>query len=396
MLSRTDLLYDLPNYMTVYTVKSDYVHPLLNKGKLEAGLKWSMVENDYRNDAYRILDNQQMIDNTRSNHFRYTEGFAAAYVSGQKTWKQLGVQLGLRAEHTYGRGTQSGNAAVAGSSFDKQYTQLFPSLFINYKLDTVSANTLNISITRRINRPNYQYLNPFVLVRDQYSQSTGNPDIGPQHQFRYELKWQHKRLLRMAFSYNDFRNVIFQTTNVVNGIFITRPENVQRGYMFILHTGLSLDPAKWWNMNTEVSTVRLGLDGTAYGEQLNPKIYAVRINMINQFQFGKGWSGEFGGYYASRDLNGQTVTAGMIRANAGIQKKIWKDKGSIRLNMEDIFHSWKYENRSVSLRQAYYSQTSESDTQRIGLSFSYNFGNELFARKSRNRGNALDEEKSRM
>ncbi|TCD00202.1 outer membrane beta-barrel family protein [Pedobacter psychroterrae] len=396
MASRTDLFYDLPTYMTVYTVKTDYVHPLANKIKLEAGLKWSLVENDHQNDAYLLSGNQQVIDNTRSNHFKYREGFAAAYVSGQKAWKQLGIQLGLRAEHTYGLGQQMGNAVVAGSTFDNQYTRLFPTVFINYKLDTVSANTLNFSLTRRINRPNYQYMNPFVFVRDQFTQTTGNPDVLPQYQYRYELRWQHKRFLRMAVSYNRFTNVIFQTTNVVNGTFITRPENIKQGYMFITSTGLTLDPFEWWNFNAEIWAARLGLDGTAYGEQLNPKIYAARINVINQLQFGKGWSGEFGGYYASRDLNGQTVTAGMIRTNAGLQKKIWKDKGSIRLNMEDIFHSWKYENRSVSLRRAYYFQTSESDTQRIGLSFTYNFGNELFARKSKHRNNALDEEKSRM
>ncbi len=396
MASRTDLFYDLPTYMTVYTVKSDYVHPLANKAKLEAGLKWSLVENDHQNDAYLLSGNQQVIDNTRSNHFKYREGFAAAYVSGQKAWKQLGIQLGLRGEHTYGRGQQFGNAVVAGSSFDKRYTQLFPSVFINYKLDTVSANTLNFSLTRRINRPNYQYLNPFVFVRDQFTQTTGNPDILPQYQYRYELRWQHKRFLRMTLSYNHFTDVIFQTTNVLNGIFITRPENVNEGYMLLLNTGLSLEPAKWWNLNSDILLSRMGLDGTAYGERLNPKTYVARINVINQLQFGKGWSGEFGGYYASRDLNGQTFTSGMVRSNAGLQKKIWKDKGSIRLNVEDIFHSWKYENRSVSLRQAYYFQTSESDTQRIGLSFTYNFGNELFTRKSKHRNNALDEEKSRM
>ena len=396
MSGRTDLLYDLPSYMTVYTVKSDYVHPLADKAKLEAGLKWSMVENDHENDAYRMILNQQVVDNGMSNHFKYSEGYAGAYVSGQKNWKQLGVQLGLRAEHTYGKGRQLGNAEVAGSSFNNQYTQLFPSVFINYKLDTISANTLNFSLTRRINRPSYAYLNPFTFVRDQYTQTTGNPNILPQYQYRYELKWQHKRFLRMALSYNHFTNVIFQTTNVVEGIFITKPENVEEGYMLLLNTGLSLDPAKWWNFNSDILLSRMGLDGMAYGERLNPETYVARINVVNRLEFQKGWTAEFGGYYASRDLNGQTFTAGMIRANAGLQKKFWKDKASIRMNMEDLFHSWKYKNKSISLRQAYSFQTSESDTQRIGLAFSYNFGNELFARKSRHRNNALDEEKSRM
>ncbi|RYZ32243.1 MAG: hypothetical protein EOP49_37810, partial [Sphingobacteriales bacterium] len=272
MSSRTDLVYDLPTYMTVYTVKSDYVHPLPGKAKLEAGAKWSMVENDHENDAYILTGSQQVIDNSRSNHFKYREGFAAAYISGQKTWKQLGIQLGLRAEHTYGQGEQLGNEAVSGSSFDKRHTQLFPTVFINYKLDTVSANTLNFSLTRRINRPNYQYMNPFVIVRDQFTQSTGNISILPQYQYRYELRWQHKRFLRMAVSYNRFTDVIFQTTNVVDGIFITRPENVKQGYMMITSTGLSLDPFEWWNMNTEIWAARLGLDGMAYGEKLDPTI----------------------------------------------------------------------------------------------------------------------------
>jgi hypothetical protein len=64
--------------------------------------------------------------------------------------------------------------------------------------------------------------------------------------------------------------------------------------------------------------------------------------------------------------------------------------------MEDIFHSWKYENRSIGLKQAYYYQTSESDTRRFGLAFTYSFGNEIFARKSKHRDNSLDEEKGRM
>ena len=395
-LDEDNFLYQLPNTMDIYTIKTDYVHPLKNKARIEAGFKWSKVKNNNQSDYYLLQNNLQLADNGRSNHFIYQENFTAAYLTAQKSWKQFGIQTGLRVEHTGSAGNQLGNAAVAGSSFTKNYTQMFPSLFLSYKLDTVNRNTLVFSLTRRINRPNYQQLNPFTFFRDQYSYNSGNPDLEPQYQYRYELKYQYRQILRMGLSYNHFTNVVFQTTNVVNGIFITRPENVREGYMLLLNSGANLPLAKWWTFNTDVLLSRMGLNGEAYGEKLNPKTFVARINILNQLQFDKGWSAEFGGYYASRDLNGQTFTAGMFRANAGLQKKILKEKGSIRLNMDDIFHSWKYLNRSVALKQAYYFQNSQSDTRRVGLAFTYSFGSDTFARKSKHRDNSLDEEKGRM
>lgn len=397
MLLHTDrFFYDLPNTMTGYTIKSDYVHPLKNKGSLEAGLKWSRVKNDNESGYYQVAGQDKTIDNSRSNHFIYQEDNLAAYLSGQKNWNRWGLKLGLRAEHTRANGVQLGNAEMSGSTFDKKYLQLFPSVFISYKLDTTATNSFSFSLTRRINRPNYHQLNPFVYYTDQYSYRSGNAELNPQYQYRYELKYQHKQLLRIGLSYNHFTNGIFQTTNVKDGVFYTRPENLNEGYMWLLNTGLSLDPTKWWNLNSDILLSKIGLKGQAYGAPLNPETYVARINLVNRLDLGKGWNTEFGGYYASRDLNGQAFTAGMIRANAGVQKKFWKDKGSIRLNMEDIFHSWKYENRSIALKQAYYFQTSQSDTQRIGISLTYSFGNELFASKRKNREDALNAEKSRM
>jgi hypothetical protein len=273
---------------------------------------------------------------------------------------------------------------------------VFPSIFLNYKLDTVGTNTLNFSISKRINRPNYQYLNPFVFFRDKYSYSSGNPELTPQYQMRYELKYQHKQWLRLALSYNRFTDVIFQTTRVENDIFIRKPENVAFGYMIILNTNITITPAEWWTLYFEPQFARLGLDGMAYGEKLNPSIYAARIGIYNQFQFKKGWSAELGSYYVSRDLNGQTYTAGRYRVNSGIQKKIWKNKGSIRFNVDDMFHSWVARERSVGLAQAYSFQTNESDTQRFGIALTYNFGKDTFTRKSKHKNNALDEEKNRM
>nr|WP_068892155.1 TonB-dependent receptor [Pedobacter panaciterrae] len=395
-ISDSEFFYDLPSTINIYTAKADYMQTMKNNAKFEAGIKSSFVNNDNKSDYYNITDHGPIIDNGQSNHFKFRENINSAYVNVQKGWKYLSVQLGLRLENTQSKGEQLGNEIVPASSFSKNYTQLFPSVFFNYKFDTVGRNTLNFSVSRRINRPNYQYLNPFVFFKDKYSYSSGNPQLTPQYQYRYELRYQYKQLLRMGLSYNRFTDVIFQTTRVVDDVFIRKPENVAFGYMLLLNTSVTLTPAEWWTLNLEPQLSRMGLDGMAYGEKLNPSTYVARIGVYNQFQFKKGWSAELGGYYASRDLNGQTFTAGMYRVNAGIQKKIWKDKASIRFNVDDMFHSWVYENRSVALAQAYSYQIGESDTQRFGIAFTYRFGKDTFTRKSKHRNNALDEEKNRM
>ncbi|AKD57349.1 hypothetical protein SD10_23135 [Spirosoma radiotolerans] len=394
--NRTDFLYAIPSLINIYTAKADYVHPFKNKARLDAGFKSSIVDNDYIAQYYDVVNTVSFIDNAKSNHFKYHENINAAYVNSQKEWKRFGLQLGLRVENTQARGQQLGNEAVGQSNFTKNYTGVFPSAFLSYKLDTLNKNTFSLMAVRRINRPNYQLLNPFVFFKDQYSYTSGNPFVNPQYQSRYELKFQHKQLLNMGLSYNKFTNVIFQTTQAVDNIFITKPENIANGYMTILSTSLSISPRKWWFVNYTVRFLHMNLEGQVYTENLNFSTNVVRFEANNYFTINKNWNAEFSGYYASRDLNGQTVTSGMYQLRAAVQKKIWNNKGSIRLSVDDLFHSWIYHNRSVGLKQAEYFQTSKSDTQRIGFAFTYRFGKDTFARKRRHNNNASEEETGRL
>jgi hypothetical protein len=396
LIDGDEFLYLVPGNINIYTAKADYVHPLKNKASWEAGLKSSVIDNDNKSTFFDVKGNVQTIDNRNSNHFKYHENINAAYFNTRKEWKRVGMQLGLRAETTQARGNQLGNEAVVGSTFTKNYTKLFPSVFINYKLDSLNKNSLNLSFTRRINRPDYQALNPFVFFRDQYSYTAGNPLLIPQYQNRIELKFQHKQWLQMGLSYNRFTNVIFQTTEAIDTIFITRPNNVTKGFMLILNTTVSGSPTKWWNLIYTLRLSHMGLNGMSYTEKLNPSAYVARLEVYNQFRLNKGWSADLSGYYASSDLNGQAYTGMMYRVGGAVQKKIWKDKASIRISVEDIFHSWIRHNRSVSIKQAHFFQTNESDTQRVGVAFTYRFGKDTFARKRRHNDNAADDEKGRV
>ncbi|MCF0064448.1 outer membrane beta-barrel protein [Dyadobacter chenwenxiniae] len=396
LLGHEKFRYVIPAGIDIYTAKADYVHPLKNKARFEAGFKSSIVDNDNLNKFYNVNGAEQTIDNSKSNHFKYHENINAVYLNGQKSWKRLGVQFGLRTENTLVRGKQLGNDAVQGSAFTKNYTGLFPSAYISYKLDSLGNNTLGLMAVRRISRPNYQLLNPFLFYRDQYSYTSGNPLLNPQYQSRIELKYQHKQFLNMGLSYNKFSNLIFQTTEAVNDIFTTRPKNIAGGFMLLLNTTVSTSPAEWWYLNYTARLSKIGMNGRVYTENLHFNVNILRLEVNNYFTISPTWSAELGGYYASRDMNGQTLTKGMYRVNGGIQKKILKRKGSMRVAFDDLFHSWIYNNQSLSLKQSEYFQTSESDTQRISFAMTYRFGKDTFARKRRHNNNASDEEKGRI
>jgi hypothetical protein len=387
--------YLVPVNSRIYVFKADYVRPYKNQMRFEAGAKSSVINNDNISDYFNLSGGSPVFIAGNSNHFQYDENINAAYANLQKSWKRWQLQLGLRLENLQAKGNQLGNMSVEKFEFKKSSTELFPSMFVMYKLDSMGKNSLSFLTVRRINRPNYFQLNPFQFVKDQYTVTAGNPRLNPQFQYRAELKFQHKQLYWFGLSYNKFTQVIFNTTEVVGENYINRPDNLGKGFMILLNSGLSLSPAKWWNVNYVLRLSRMGLRANVYDQIVNPDAFVMRFEMMNFFPISKTVSGELGGYYASKDLNGQAFTKQMYRMNVAVQKKIWNDRGSLRLGVDDIFHSWKYRNYSFGLKQSSFYQTTEADTQRFNVSFSYRFGKDSNSRKRR-QGNVNEEEKGRL
>jgi hypothetical protein len=386
--------YDVPVNSKIYVAKADYVLPLKKSAKIEAGVKSSVIQNDNISNYYDVYSGEHVFNAERSNHFQYNENINAAYVNMQKTAKRWQGQFGLRMENLQAIGRQLGNDVVSKSEFKKHNTSFFPSASVMYKLDSLNKNSFTLLAVKRINRPNYSQLNPFVFPKDEYTYMAGNPDLNAQFQYRLELKFQHKQLYWFGLSYNKFTNVIFPTTEVADEKYITRPDNIAKGFMILLNSGLTVSPAKWWNSNNVLRISRMGIRGNVYGENLNPDAFVVRFETIQFFNISKTWSGEMGGYYASKDLNGQAFTKQMFRTNLALRKKLWDEKATIRVGVDDVLHSWKYKNRSIGLKQASFTQTTERDTQRFIVSFSYRFGKD--SNSKRKRGGVIDEEKGRL
>ena len=150
---------DISSFININSAKSDYTHPINKTMRFDAGVKFSYVDNDNKV-GYLHLSNGDWVQDDRSNHFIYQENINAAYASINKKWKKFSAQAGLRMENTVSKGHQVSN----DSTFKRIYTSLFPTVFLSY--DANKNNNFTLSFGRRINRPNYQDLNPFIWFLD--------------------------------------------------------------------------------------------------------------------------------------------------------------------------------------------------------------------------------------
>ncbi|MGV3656841.1 MAG: outer membrane beta-barrel protein, partial [Chitinophagaceae bacterium] len=168
----------LPVDINIYTAKMDYAQPFGKEGKLEAGVKTGYVATDNGANYFIPENGSEQIDYRKSNNFEYKENIAAAYVNINKQFKKFGVQGGLRYEYTTYTGNQYGNPQRQDSSFTSSYGSLFPTVFVSYKMN--DKNQFGASFARRIDRPAYQDLNPFLEFIDVYTYEQGNPFLRPQ------------------------------------------------------------------------------------------------------------------------------------------------------------------------------------------------------------------------
>jgi hypothetical protein len=391
-----NFLYVLPSNIEIYNAKADYSHPLEKGASVSAGVKWSLVDNDIQNDYYGIVNNNPQPDYGRSNHFLYREEINAAYVNMRKDWKRFGMQLGLRAENTHIKGHQLGNTMVAESKFSRDYTNLFPTVFLSYKLDSTGKRMITVNYSRRLNRPWYSQLNPFVFFRDQYSYSTGNPYLNPSFHNNLQIGYRHKQWLNLMLQYNRLSDIVMDVARAEGSTFITRPENLAGGYMLALMTNFNWSPVKWLTSNLNLGAARFRNEGLIDGQLIELTRYAWRLQMNNQFKFKKDWSAELSGQYTSRMINWQRTVAPRYWMNAAVQKKILKGKGSVKLSIDDIFYWYKDQSKYIALQQATAIQTARYDRRRVGVAFNWNFGKETFARKRRHSDDAADDVKDRV
>ncbi|OJV17216.1 MAG: hypothetical protein BGO21_07490 [Dyadobacter sp. 50-39] len=381
---------DLPSAIAIFSAKSDYEHPL-RKGKLGAGFKTSLVRTDNAANYFLHQGESISVDYDKTNRFRYSENINAVYVNFNRDFRRLSLQTGLRAENTNGYGHQLGNAVKPDSSFALHYTSLFPTLFASYKLDT-NQTQLNFSFGRRIGRPYYQDLNPFVFLLDKFSYFAGNPYLKPELGNRLQLSLSYKRRFNLSLLYNYTRNMQGEVIEQAGNIFISRTGNISRLMWGGITLSAQLKAGNWWTCNFYAELIRNNFRGMPGDPERTTGSTYGYISPNNQFLFKKGWSAELSGFYITRSQGAQFDKSGLFLVNTAVQKKVLKDKGIVKLSLRDIFSSLEPNGRILNIPNAGANYRNDADTRALVASFTYNFARGSIGKQKRNVGGSGSEE----
>jgi hypothetical protein len=379
----------MPSLIDIIVAKTDYVHPLKN-GKWETGLKFSRVvsDNDMR---FETRSEAWQLDLTRSNRFEYTEQISAAYVNFSTTLgKKTQIQTGLRVENT----RSIGNSITLNEVRDRNYTDLFPTVFLTQPLD--SSNVLTVSYSRRIDRPNYQNLNPFQSFLDPFTYQQGNPNLRPQYTNAFQLVHVYKGAVNTTLAYSLTNDAIIDEVPrqlaAENKTYITA-ENIDRQENASLTVNFPVPVTKWWTMQNNIGATYSRYK-TIYNDALvELKQTSWNVYSSQNFTLSKSLTLEVSGWYNGRGVYSFWVAQPMGSLNVGLQKSVWEKKGRISLNVSDLFWTQQFRGKT-QFQDIDFSVRSFWPSRRVQLTFSYRFGNQN-VKASRQRETGADDLKSR-
>lgn len=377
-----------PGTNTIASVSANYSSPLYG-GQFEAGIKNTFTQTDNNILWEQNLNNTWMTDLGKTNHFVYDENISAGYITYNKSIKKLEVDAGLRAEQTFTKG----NSITLAQVNKNNYFNLFPSVSFNYNL--TDKQQVGVGYRKKIERYNFDIVNPFIVYRSQYAYYQGNPSIQPSMYHTLDASYSYNNELFVAASYSIWKNVladIYRKDNASNAVISTYENlNAARSADLTISSSKSFFSGKW---NTSNTLGGLYAQFKASNTGLNNAGYSAYFSSSNTIQLLPGLKAEVAGSYFSSLSYGVYKIKLRYGVDAGISKTILHKMGSLTLNVTDIFNTQR--NRfDVQSYGVQLSNNTKSESRFVKLVFTYKFGNQN-ARTSRNRRTGIEEEKNRM
>lgn len=408
------------------TIQSDYENPITSKAKIEAGVRAALrkFENENIQSYYDTSVKGYVNLANISSRYRFTDQVFAAYATYSLKLKKFNYQFGLRAESSNYNGTLLGK----DSSFKVSYpVSLFPSAFVTYKISETQDMQANYS--RRINRPNFFQLLPFIDNTDPLNLSVGNAALRPEFTNSYEVNYSNAykkgaNLLISAYykrSTNLITNYIYRdvnpdkTINKADSVYFSTFVNANnsRTYGFEFTNKILL--LKIWDMTANINLFNSKINGSNLVQDVTVERWSWFAKLNNNIKLPKGFSIQLSGDYQSKTVlpassgsarNGgsgggwgpppMTSAQGYIfprySFDAAVRKE-WSLKGgaaaSLTLSINDFARTQRYKTYSESNFSAtdYFTQVAfrRRDPQVVRLNFSYRFGKfdaSLFRRRS--------------
>jgi outer membrane receptor protein involved in Fe transport len=320
-------------------LQTDYVHPLDENSKIESGLRGSLREfdNDFSYSVFDKISNFFKKDIRRSNRFVYNENVYAGYINYGQKWDNWSLLTGLRAEYTF---TNIDPKSIA-VPLTKNYLNLFPSIFLNQQIDKQHQAQLNYS--RRINRPSYKALNPFVNTNDLLNLISGNPYLKPENVNSFELTHLYFKKdfsLNSTIFYRNIQNSVVRVRQLIGGdTTLTTFQNLNQNNSFGIELIASHRLSKWVRTNGNFSVFQSDIQGQTQAGDFNRSNINLTARLNFQVKVGKDLAIQFSNNYRSPLLTPQGKVSTIYAADLGAKYDAWKGKLSINLRINDIFNT---------------------------------------------------------
>ena len=363
-------------------VQADYVLPISEKYRFEAGYRLNIT--DLTTD-YAVEDFQGGVWNNNiqfTNALQYKEKVNAVYSQFGSKVNKFSYLLGLRYEDSNIDINQFTQAVFK----NKSYSNLFPSAFLTYELD--DFENISLSYSKRISRPRSWYINPFSSLSSNINIFRGNPDLDPSLTDSYDLgylKKFNKFTFNTSMYFNRTKDAVqfVRNTEIIDNttVLITSPINVGSQDRYGFEFTLSYNAYKWWKLNGNFNFFRNQTKGdyTYVGLNNLPQTidfsntslsWFARVTSKVTLPYGIDW--QTNGTYSAPQDNAQGRSKGIASMNLAFSKDVMKDKGTIALNVSDVFNSRK---RITDTELPFQNVSSEMQwrERQINLSFTYRF-----------------------
>ncbi len=363
------------------SIQADYVLPVGKGGQFEAGYRGDFSKNltDY------AVERDGVIQPNYTNTLEYKEKVNALYTQYGFKINKFSTLLGLRWEDS----DIDVNQLATSDFTNKRYNNFFPSAFFTYEINDKSS--ASISYSRRIQRPRGRQLNPFNNLSSNVNIMVGNPDLNPAYTDAVDLGYM-KRWNKLTFNtslYGNKTTSVFQQVRIQTGtlpdgtaVITTKPINLSTEYRSGFEFTFNYTPYKWWRLNSNFNLFYVKTQGNyAYTDPSNNPIvqnfdfettsWFTRLTSKITLPYKIDWQTNM--TYNGEQKNRQGKTAGNFSMNMALSKDILKDKGTIALNVNDVFNSRK------RIQDTFLDQTVDSHSEMqwrvrsVNLSFTYRF-----------------------
>lgn len=361
------------NKTQILGIQADIQQNFSGGYKLKTGLKLTNIKRENQLIG-EFLDENNWTENDRSNRFDYDESVRAAYASVSKKINQYFVEIGLRAENTDLTRTDYTQDTI----LTQNYTDWFPNVYVSRDFEKFN---LSFAYSRRLRRPQFQFLNNYVSKINDFRYDLGNPNLRPEYVDNYELIYTFKKHNLAVYHQ--------KVSDAINGIYYLEDEityyqkfNAGSQTQYGLEYNWAGNFRKWWFMRTSAGVYHRKFTDEAGNDSFERTTYYV--NLVHNFKLNATTNFEISGRYRSKLEDAFYISFPVYRINLMVQKTFFNKKLLCRVSFNDIFNTAIYDNeRPFETFTSFRSFKPQSRT--VVFRLVYNFANQAKFGKRKNK-----------